>query len=105
MDGIDPVRAVTRALSPAQQVTIVRRFTTLNPNWRGAEVADILDDLDNIDSDLGVIEPFFEAHPEIIGPGAGIAARALIWSTMPLTVQAITELLTRAGLREKPDDD
>jgi hypothetical protein len=103
MAEVNPVSAITRALSPAQQVTIVRRFTQLNPHWRGAGVADILDILYQSDSDLETTEPFFEANPDIIGPGAGVAARALIWSTMPLTVSGMMDLLARAGLRGEAD--
>lgn len=95
---IDPVMAVTAALSQEQMETIVSRFTAVNPHWRGAEVADILDALDQGDSDLATTEPFFEAHPEITGLGVGVAARALIWSGTPLTAPAITELLAAAGL-------
>jgi hypothetical protein len=97
-EDVDPALAITQALSQNQMETIVVRFTTVNPEWRGAEVADILDALDQADSDLATTEPFFEAHPDITGLGVGVAARALIWSGTPLTAEAMTELLAAAGL-------
>ena len=97
-EDVDPALAITRALTQNQRETIVVRFTTVNPHWYGAEAADVLDALDQGDSDLATTEPFFEANPDITGLGAGMAARALIWSGTPLTAEAMTELLAAAGL-------
>lgn len=86
---------VERALEPDQRQAIVDRFTERNRSWRGAAAADILDALAESDSDLAIIEPFFERHPELVAPGAGEALRALIWSGQDVTPDALLELLKR----------
>lgn len=97
----DPVLAIAGALTLPQCQTIMFRFTTANPHWRGATVADILDALDDSDSDLDQTEPFFEATEAENWPlGAGVAARALIWSNQDLTTENMHALLTAAGLND-----
>jgi hypothetical protein len=97
---VPPVSAVTRALTEAQRDAIVERFTALNPHYRGAECADILDELAESDSDLGQTEPFFDDHPDLLVDGAGVAARALIWAGQSLSEGALARLLITAGLLE-----
>jgi hypothetical protein len=89
---------ISRALTGKQRAAIVKRFTALNPSWVGAKAADILDELDQADSDLEVTEPFWETHPDLDGTGLGIAARALIWSGTPLTRPNIRALVAAAGI-------
>ena len=89
------VSAIAAALTEAQRAEIIRRFTGLNGHYRGAEAADILEMLYDSDSDLGETEPFFAAHPDLLfEPGAGVAARALIWSGQLLTEGNLRALLT-----------
>jgi len=95
-----PLLAVVAALTQRQRDEIVERFTRPNPAWRGAEAADILDLLADSDSDLGQIEPFFEANPGLAVPGAEVASRALIWSGMHLSAGNMASLLASAGLLE-----
>jgi hypothetical protein len=94
-----PLR-VTDALAPVQREAILHRFLGLNPRWRGVTPADVLDTLNDGDSDLGVLEPFFEAHPELVKPGAGIAARAILWSGQELMPATLSELLSKAAPRQ-----
>lgn len=101
-DRTSPLTAVTAALTDAQRQAIVDRFTTMNPGWRGATAADILDTLSDVDSDLAVTEPFFGAHPDLIVDGAGVAARALIWSGQVLDAANLIALLASAGLSTAP---
>lgn len=97
-DRTDPLMAVTAALTDEQRQAVVDRFTRMNPHWRGAGAADILDALDQSDSDLAATEPFFDAHPDLIVDGAGIAARALIWSGQELTEAGVRSLLGKRPL-------
>jgi hypothetical protein len=90
--------AVFGQLTENQQGAIVTNFTRVNPQWDGAQAADIIDELANTDSDLDRTEPFFADHPHLLVDGAGYAARALIWAGDDLTEEAMTELLTAAGL-------
>jgi hypothetical protein len=104
----DPLMAVVAALTEEQRAEIVARFVRANGHWDGAEAADILDALTNHDSDLDVLEPFFEKHGDKFGAdGVAEAARALIWSgpqSLPraarITVEGLRDLLTRAGLMD-----
>jgi hypothetical protein len=63
-------------------------------------VADILDLTTDHDFFLNLTEPFYEEHgPELPGSrGNTIAMHVLIILRRDLTVAAVTELLTRAGL-------
>jgi hypothetical protein len=91
------VSAIAVALTETQRNTIVRRFTEANPHWTGARAPDILEALYDADSDLGQTEPFFAAHPDLLfEPGAGLAARALIWSGQLLTAANMRKLLKAA---------
>jgi hypothetical protein len=93
MDPDEALSAVVARLTPAHADRITAKFTRLNPGWSGAGVADILDALDQSDSDLEITEPFFGMNPDLAGlPGAGVAARALIWGGCPLTPQNLRHL-------------
>lgn len=90
----DLLLAVTARLTDEQRTAIVDRFTELNPSWRGAAAADVLDSLDQADSNLGELEPFYERHPELIGnPEAGFALYAVLWATGRLEDEAAVRLL------------
>ncbi|MCW2904117.1 MAG: hypothetical protein JWO67_6382 [Streptosporangiaceae bacterium] len=96
----DPALAIARAMTDEQRRTIVERFTKLNPHWQGAEAADILDTLDQADSNLEETEPFWEANPGLAKrPGAGVAALALLWSGETLSPEAVAGLLASVGVR------
>jgi hypothetical protein len=76
----DPLDAVLAALTTEQQARICDRFTKQNPGWVGADAGDILETLSDYDSDLEVLEPFYDANPDITAhPAAEHAARALLW--------------------------
>jgi hypothetical protein len=96
----DTLLAVTARLTGDQQDAIIDRFTRINRHWRGAQVPDILDALCDGDSNLDQVEPFFEEYPDL-PDGAGIAARALIWSGQDLTWDGVLRLL---GLMEEDTD-
>ncbi len=84
---------VCSRLTPAQKTEITARFTRINPSWQGARIADILCALTDADSNLAETEPFFDASPELAArPGAGAAARALIWSGTELTAANVAAL-------------
>jgi hypothetical protein len=88
--------AVTRALSSEQREEIVHRFTTANPEWRGASSADVLDVLFQTDANLDTLEPFFNVHPQwerLIG--SSFLALAIVWSGQELTDPAMQELLNK----------
>lgn len=102
---MDAVSAVTAALTDDQRAAIVARFTAVNPHWTGANADDILDALDQSDSNLEIVEPFWEAYPDLPGGNElGVAARALIWSRPDdsaaadaLTPEAVLDLANRAA--------
>lgn len=88
---------ITGALTPAQSAALLGRFTEINPHYCGAHAADVLDDLDQADSDLVLLEPFFQDNPGLPA-GCGLAARALLWSGTPLTAAGVIDLIARAVL-------
>jgi hypothetical protein len=93
--------AVSDALTPQQRDTIAGRFARANPGYRGVEAADVLQLLADSDCNLPEIEPFCEAHPDLLVPGSEFASRALIWSGRDqLTEPNMRGLLVAAGLLE-----
>lgn len=102
----DPCLAIEAAMTEEQRQAFLGRFYRLNPHWRGARVADILDELDNADANLEVTEPFFERHSDLLSipaaPGRGhpaaLAVLALHWSGDQISPEAVRSLLARAGL-------
>lgn len=73
--------------------TIVARFSLMNPAYRGAKVEDIIDVLDNCDSNLDVVEKAWDDFPQFHKPGFGFAVRALHWSGTPITGTTLSKLL------------
>lgn len=55
---------IEAALTEQQRKAILSAFTTLNPNWQGAGVADILSALDDSDAHLEFIEPWWDDYAE-----------------------------------------
>lgn len=93
--------ALALALPADMCERITLRWDHVNPHLRGAGVADILDMLDQGDSDLDLIESFEPGElPD--HPSTGLAARALIWGRpmgqlRNLSAGDVAELLTQAG--------
>lgn len=98
MTDADVLTIVSR-MTPLEREAIIERFTRLNPSWRGAHAADIIDTLDNADSDLDAVERAWDEMPGLRVPGFGFAARALLWSEKPLTEDNMRALL---GLAPAP---
>jgi hypothetical protein len=89
--------AVEAAMTEDQRTEFMRRFLSVNPGWRGAEVADVLDNLQESDSDLGWVEPFMQRHPDLAArPGCGCAIRALIHGGGEVSEWEVRALLNRA---------
>lgn len=80
-------------LSAANRKAIVERFCAINPHWRGAEAADIIDELDNNDSNLVEVELAWERFPQLRLPGFGMAVRALYWAGMKINDDNLRNLL------------
>lgn len=57
---------VQNAMAPEAREVFLKNFFEANPRWRGAHVADVLAELDNVDANLDLIEPLFEAHKDEI---------------------------------------
>lgn len=80
---------IEAAMAADERAAFLRNFTGVNPHWQGAQVADVLAELDNTDANLDFVEPMYEAHegdtdrPELIGS----AVRAVLWSQGPFTSQ------------------
>ena len=51
-------------MRPKEREMFLDRFVEVHPYFRGANVSDILSILDEHDSDLGVVEPMIQEHPE-----------------------------------------
>ena len=80
MSRANPVLDVADALDPGQREMVLRRWVTANPRQAGARVADVLYLLADADSDLDMIETFYDTHPGLPDhPAAAYALRALIW--------------------------
>jgi hypothetical protein len=91
--------AVAGALTDNERAAILARSSTW-PGMNGAGVADVLDMTVSYDEFLSQTEPFYESLPPDFpgGPGTIFALHALILLRQPLTVEAVLELLVRAGL-------
>jgi hypothetical protein len=62
-----------RLLAVAQRMPIMSqlalsRFVRANPSWNGAGWAEVLDVLDDSDSDLEVVEPVYDALEPLLAP-------------------------------------
>ena len=68
----DPALAIQNAMTAEERTAFLANFTKINPHWRGAHVADVLDELANRDAHLSAIEPMQEAH------GHEVEAKGLI---------------------------
>ena len=99
MHTTDRDLAIDQAMTAAERTTFLAAFTLLNPHWRGAHVADVLQVLGESDSHLEVVEPMYEAHekevsnPRLIGP----ATRAvyLVHGPEGVTWERVRELIAR----------
>lgn len=68
-------------MSPDERKMFLDRFTEINPHWRGAHVADVLDVLADSDSHLEVVEGFHEEHPVEMADGyGGFCTLAIIYA-------------------------
>jgi hypothetical protein len=59
---LDIASLVEQAMTEEEKDDFLKRFLALNPRWRGAKVADVLDALYAQDAHLEDTEPMFEAH-------------------------------------------
>lgn len=80
---------VQAAMTPDERSTFLATFTTLNPHWDGADVADVLAELANADALLSLTEPAYEDHgdkvPESGLIGATVRAIAFAYPTQPIS--------------------
>ena len=102
----DPViAAVIAALSPQRKDAMVAKFTAERAQWAGRDAATVLAAMDERKYGQPLIEAFLNDHPHLICVGCWTAARALLWSgDGQLTEEALTRLLTAAGLLQKEGD-
>jgi hypothetical protein len=70
--------AVDWALSPSQRQNFLSRWYAINPQQRGALVADVLEQLVDSDSHLDITEPILEAWPNISGIGRALIRPAIL---------------------------
>lgn len=93
MDALE----VCNRLDASDREEIVKRFTTINRHWRGAQAADIIDTLEDHDSNLPEVEAAWDSFPEMRKPGFGFAVRALLWSGKDVTEDNLRPLLTEGA--------
>lgn len=93
----DAALAVERAMTDEQRQRFLQHFFAANPSWRGAQVADVLSEMDNTDANLTVVERLLEDNADL-PPAAATVIRALYWAGPDVTVEAVRDLLKRAGL-------
>lgn len=62
MSEQDMALAVQAAMRPLTEAAFLNRMIRMNPSWRGAQPADLLDALGQSDARLDIIEPLYEAH-------------------------------------------
>lgn len=99
----DALLAIARSLTPDETAAIGARLAPPVSRMHGAEVADLLDQLDQTDAWLDKIEPFYEDHqhelPQVTG--TRYALYALLALDAALTMENLTRMLTAAGLLPK----
>lgn len=104
MTGRDPLVLIQEALTDEETRQFLEEATRRWPGTEGAHVADVLDLTTDHDMFLDQTEPFFEAHV-VPGPAPHTAAlHLLIILGRELTMENLTEVLTRAGLIPAPGD-
>jgi hypothetical protein len=96
----DALMAVARSLTPDETAAFLARLAPPGSRLHGAEVADLLDMLDQQDAWLDKIEPFYEDNEGQLPQVAGTryALYALLGLGRELTVENLTRMLMRAGL-------
>lgn len=77
----DPALVIEERMNRMERGILLANFYSANRGWRGAQVADILDNLRGVDSDLDLVEPLIRAYPEIDPALLGTAVRAAVWVT------------------------
>lgn len=72
--------ATQNLLTDLERAAFLRRVTLLNPHLRGADVADVLGEMDNSDACLALSEPAYSMlkdkvkRPDLIGPASIVVA-------------------------------
>jgi hypothetical protein len=99
----DALMAVARSLTPDETAAFLARLAPPGSRLHGAEVADLLDMLDQHDAWLDQIEPFYADNEHELPQVAGTryALYALLGLGRELTVENLTRMLTAAGLLPK----
>lgn len=93
--------AVDRALTADERRRFLDAFCRINPHWRGAHVADVLEALHERDSHLDVLERIGEELQPFNASLASAAILAGVYLYGPdLTVDQARELLARAEKEE-----
>lgn len=109
----DMALAIERTLNTQENLAIVDAFVRMNPAYRGATTADVLDLLDGTDSHLSVIEPLVtdvELMTEPIDPvtepglfGGAVRATYLMTGSAPWPEVANLIERVRAYLKRAPE--
>jgi len=94
---------VQYAMTIDEKAAFLKRFVDQNPNWNGAHVADILDNLNNTDANLTAVEFMYAAHekdvPEkdLLRTATNACIGAYGWTYSPLW-NKIVDLVTRVRI-------
>ena len=103
----DPALAVQNVMTEKEKISFLANFIKINPHWRGAHVADVLDELANRDAHLAIIEPLAAEHGCEVGkPGLFTAATLAIVYIDNLAYAEwprVKELVDRVATNEKGD--
>lgn len=77
--GTRLVLKAQEALTADQQKTFLENFCAVNPRYKGAHVADVLDELNNTDAHIDVVEEIADHDTELDGRIVATATRVCIW--------------------------
>lgn len=99
-DRTKPILAMERAAGEVGK-TALANFVSMNPGWRGAHLADVLDEVHNADSYCAQIEDFYDLPDRpIAGYDDTLVVLALITLVMAKqepTIKAVYDLAAAAA--------
>lgn len=97
----DAALAVANVLTAEERRRVLDAFTKTNPHWRGAEVADILAELDNADSHFHLTERMYDDYAldfsddetQCLGHAARAVALAYGYNTVDSAWPRVEEIM------------
>lgn len=95
---MNTLTAVAQSMSASENERFLGNFVAANPMWKGANVDDILDHMNNSDAHVGLVEYYIDEHPSVDPTLTATVVRACIvinGGERNVTATDISNMLTR----------